>query len=256
MVRIEQNKAGYTKYFKDYPVFRLYLNYGFNHEEYTVFVDRVDEPLTLIVQIPPAFVLAGDPAKIDEGTLKKVIPSGSWIISPGKNWDDLLRRTYGNGLQTYPRMLFDESGLKVSDLLACQKPLPPELKIVKVESEHLREGMLKTQIIDKFFRDTDFLVSGFGLVLTDTREVVHGFAVTNYPIANHDEIDVTYRVGYDDFTKYRNQGIGTTLVSRFLVEAIQKGYRPLWDAANAVSCHIAKKLGYREKLGWNMHRVT
>jgi len=116
--------------------------------------------------------------------------------------------------------------------------------------------MIRDQITSKFFLNVDFLQHGFGFALVNEQGVIHGYALTNYPIECHShEIEVSYRVGYDDYPFYRHKGIGTTLVCQFIIEALNRGYLPLWDAANEISSHIARKLGYLDYYQWNMHHI-
>lgn len=255
MIEIIDNQDKYLYLFDDYPVFELYLEHAINNMDYKIFVDNLENSQAALLFAAPAFLLVGNPNMINKDDLKSILKSGSWIISPSNSWDVFLVETFAKEIDSYPRVLFDESEIDLLKLESLRKPLPEELKIVPVEKKHLEKGMLKHEIIDKFFVNIDFLNAGFGLVLENAEGVVHGFAVTNYPVTTKDKIEVTYRVGYDTFDKYRNKGIGTTLVSLFIEDSIKRGLKPLWDAANQTSAHIALKLGYIEKKHWLMHHI-
>ncbi len=255
MIELKENKSEFLYLFKDYPIFELYLEHAINVMDYKLFVDDTKEPKAAMLFAAPAFLLVGNPNAISKEDATNLLKSGSWIISPTNDWDLFLIETFGKNIDSHPRMFFDESKISLDELKKLRKPLPKELKIIPVEKRHLEKGMLKHEIIDKFFINIDFMKTGFGLVLENEEGVVHGFAVTNYPIGNTDKIEVTYRVGYNSFDKYRNQGIGTTLASYFIEQTFKKGFKPLWDAANPTSSHIALKLGYVEKKHWLMHHI-
>lgn len=255
MKKIKPKKELLKRIFQNYPVFDLYAKHAIENLNCDLYVDDESNTETAILYAQPAYLLVGNP-KLDLSLdIKEIIKSGGWIISPSKGWDELLISTFSDNLQSHPRILFDSSKIDIATLKANQKPLPEDLKIEPINSKHLEKGMIKEEIVDKFFINKNFLEHGFGFALVNSQGIVHGFSLTNYPVQTEDEVEVSYRVGYDSYQKYRNQGIGTTLASVFVEEAIKRGYDPVWDAANSVSSHIAKKLGYIEKTHWYMHHL-
>lgn len=255
MINIQGHKENYLFLFKNYPVFHLFLEYAFNHTTYELYINDEKHPSMVMIHIPPAFVFAGVPDERESISIQTILPNGAWIVSPNESFDRWLIKTFCSRLQSHPRILFDGSFLKPEELNKHINAIPEELSIVPIEEKHLQKGMIKEEIIDRFFANVDFLEHGFGFALVNTEGVIHGFAVTNYPIGHTHDIEVSYRVGYDSYTKYRKQGIGTTLASLFLIDTIKRGYRPIWDAANPVSVHIAKKLGYVESYHWTMFHM-
>ncbi len=250
LMKTVKNINTYQHYFKDYPVFDLFVKHSFTHGNPKLFVDQEEDPQTIVLYEKPAYMLFGKPTK----DIEVIIEPSSWFISPNQSWDALLEELYKEHIDGYPRVLLDEQTIDVNQLKAYQKTLPPELKIVPIEEKHLREGMIKEDVLDRFFQGNDFMKTGFGFALVNEKEVIHGFALTNYPILSKD-IEVYYRVGYDNFQTYRHQGIGTTLAAMFVEEATKRGYHPIWDAATPLSLHIAKKLGYTEKYHWKMYHL-
>ncbi len=250
MFKTQTNNEKYQHYFKDYPVFQLFVEHAFKYMEIVIFVDKEENPSTIIIEAKPAYILYGKPTT----DLTNILHPGAWIISPSDQWDEVLKSVFQNNLETYQRILCDESKLSTTHLLEFDKELPEELRIEPITKEHIQAGMIKDDVINRFFPNVDFLTTGFGLALVNNENIVHGFALTNYPIQS-DEIEVYYRVGYESFTKYRNQGIGTLIASKFIIESLHRGYKPIWDAATPLSYHIANKLGYQDKLHWQMHHL-
>lgn len=256
MIKLEHNKKAYEHYFDHYPVFQLFISYAIKYRNYELYVDDLFDPKTLMMYVEPAFILYGKTNHLLSGSMKEIMTKGSWIVSPDAEWDTFLKDIFNEHIQSFPRLLCDGKNLNINHLKSLQKTLPEELRIVPIEQKHLEQGMIKDQIIDKFYSHIDFMSHGFGFALVNQQDVIHGFALTNYPIDNEQEIEVSYRVGYDDYQVYRNRGIGTTLVSRFLEETLRLGYIPVWDAANPISQHIAHKLGYQDHYHWFMHHIT
>ncbi len=114
--------------------------------------------------------------------------------------------------------------------------------------------MIYDDVISRFFTVSDFMTNGFGFALVDERERCRGFALTNYPIVGN-EVELYFRVGYDFDAQDRLHGYGTTLCTYFIEEALKRGYVPIWDSANEVSAHIARKLGYVEAKRWLMYHI-
>jgi hypothetical protein len=255
MKKIQVDKKQLHEIFRDYPVFELFVQHAIENMDVDFYVDGDIKPESIILYAQPAYLLSGKAKSKLVDDLKEIIKPGGWIISPNQEWDDLLKITFKDDLQSFPRILFDSSQIKIENLKSFRKPLPTELMIVPIEAKHLEKGMIKEEIVDKFFTGKNFLESGFGFALVNDQGAIHGFALTNYPILSEKEVEVSYRVGYDSFQKYRNMGIGTTLASVFVEEAIKRGFDPVWDAAHLVSSHIAKKLGYVEKTHWFMHHL-
>jgi len=251
MIEALKNLHQYLQYYKDYPVFSLFVEHAWRYMDIRIFVDQEENPETIVLEAKPAFLLLGKPTS----EIESIFNEGAWIISPNKEWDDCLKQTYGNRLDSYQRVLCDESKLDSNAVLQFVKDLPEELRIEPINESHIQSGMIKEDVINRFFPNVNFLEHGYGFALLNKENVVHGFALTNYPIQTN-EVEVYYRVGYDSFTKYRNQGIGTTIVSLFIIESLKRGYLPIWDAATPLSKHIALKLGYQEKYHWEMHHLN
>lgn len=255
MILVKKDKHLYKPYFDDYPVFKLFIDYTYKYKDFDLYINDLTDIKSMIMHIEPAYLFWGSVLFEESESIKQILHVGAWIISPNMSWDYYLAEIYGTRLKKYPRVLFDDSKLSIDYLRTLHKMLPRELSIVPIENKHLQKGMIKDQIIDKFFTECDFVSHGFGFALVNQNDVVHGFALTNYPVNQQKEIEVSYRVGYDDYPYYRKKGIGTTLVCTFIEESLLRGYKPIWDAATDVSAHIARNLGYHDFYHWNMYHL-
>ncbi len=235
--------------------FQNYIRYLIEETDSPLYVDQLEEPHVMIFVQPPARILWGDPKYVTVQDLKELIPSGSWIIPDRLEWKEYLELWFQDRIQTYPRMLFDASKLNLEHIISLRKPLPSNLRIEPIQANHLRpRTMIYEDILKRFFPDIDFMSRGFGFVLLDESNLPQGFCMTNYP-AYEKEVECTFRVGYDDFTKYRGMGLGLQLCTYFLEYCFQNGYHPVWDAAHETSSHIAKKLGFIEQEKWYMFHL-
>ena len=133
MIEIIDNQDKYLYLFDDYPVFELYLEHAINNMDYKIFVDNLENSQAALLFAAPAFLLVGNPNMINKDDLKSILKSGSWIISPSNSWDVFLVETFAKEIDSYPRVLFDESEIDLLKLESLRKPLPEELKIILVE---------------------------------------------------------------------------------------------------------------------------
>lgn len=242
--------------FATFPVFSLYLRYAVIDGACRLFVDDADSPLAWMLFAPPGVFFQGvaDPDLI--ASLRARVPEGSWIISPDGAWDDLLQRAFPTSLKSFPRGLFDAKDLDLGHIRRVRSSLPEGLKIEPIATKHLGSGILKREILERFFAKRPFPTHGFGFALVDAADILHGFALTNYPLDGGRDVEVSFRVGTNQDERYRGQGIATTLASHFLEEAMVRGYVPQWDAANEISAHIARKFGYKDLVRWHMHHLV
>lgn len=254
MILVENHVEEYMKVFKDFPVFTNFIRFLFRDHTPRIHVDQLEHPRCTLMYFYPIYFIAGDYENTEMNDLASEIGENAWIVTDSDGWKDVLEAHYKDQIKSYPRMLFDSRSLDLEKVLSYRKALPDDLRIVPIQEEHLKEGMIQHDVLRKFYLKSHFLDTGFGFALVNTKNEIHGFALTNFPITSND-VELYFRVGYDDFQKYRHQGIGTTLCTYFIEECLKRGYNPVWDAAHEVSAHIARKFGYTDKMKWYMYHV-
>ncbi len=157
-------------------------------------------------------------------------------------------------MDVHKRVLFSSEALNVSKIKEMKGELPANLKIVKIEEKHLKEGLIYDDVVSRFFTVSRFKENGFGFALTDEFETVQGFCLTNYPFKGQ-EIELYFRIEYDHFQDFRHKGFGIQLCSYLIEFCLEHDFDPVWDSANDTSSHIAKKLGYTEREVWYAFHV-
>ena len=141
-----------------------------------------------------------------------------WIAQRDYDFDvDMLREfaaavPEGYEMRTFDRELYDQSMSEAWSEEFCNAFSSPE--------EFLEEGF------------------GFGLV-RDGRLVAGTASMSVYD--GGVEIQVATK------EEFRRKGLALPTSARFILECIDRGIRPCWDAANSISLHMAMKLGYEYK---------
>ena len=254
MIQIVNNKKEYYTKFLEFKYFKNYIKFVISDLDCSIYVDEEENPNCVILYAQPAYFIYGNPKETDLDSVFSCIKSDSWIIPDSPAWTEYFKMYYKDKVQIYPRILFDASQLSLEQIKKIKNPLPGELKIVRITDEHVQKGIIYDDVVSRFFTVRDFESNGFGFALVDERGVAQGFALTNYPALDKD-IELYFRVGYEDFPKHRNQGLGTNLCAHFIEYCLENGYNPQWDAATDISAHVAKKFGYIEKEKWEMYHV-
>ena len=91
----------------------------------------------------------------------------------------------------------------------------------------------------QFRNERDFLTRGLGVAALKDGELVGG--ASSYTVYSGGvEIQVQTR---RDMCR---QGVATACCAKLILQCLARGWHPSWDAANAASVGLAKKLGYRE----------
>jgi L-amino acid N-acyltransferase YncA len=91
--------------------------------------------------------------------------------------------------------------------------------------------------LSDFDSAADFVDRGLGYAVLDGGKMV-GAAYSSLVCSQGIEVSVYVE------ERRRQRGVATALCSRLLVDCLALGLRPNWDAANAESVRLARKLGY------------
>lgn len=253
MIKINTNEERYYKLFDNFDYFENFLKYAIRDTSPSIHVDSIANPKCVILYSKPAYFILSDSAILDENVFS-ALEKNSWIIPSSVKWKKQFESYYKDRIEVYPRVLFDSAKLNINHIISIRRPLPDGFRITPIREEHLKEGIIYQDVIRRFFTVSNFLEHGFGFALVDEEEVCQGFALTNHPVIGK-KIEVYFRVGYADDPQYRGKGFGTMLCSYLLEFCLNNGYDPVWDAANEISSHIAKKFGYSVKAKWDMFHI-
>ncbi len=118
--------------------------------------------------------------------------------------------------------------------------LPPEFELTLFDAEICeasRAEQWSRDFCSCFQSNEDFLRRGFGAAIRKDGELVSG--ASSYTIYNGGiEIEI------DTKPAYRERGLATVCGARLILEALDRGLYPSWDAFDLRSVALAEKLGY------------
>lgn len=198
--------------------------------------------------VPPraAVIVVGDFAffagKADEALVRTTrVP----ILAPGNiQWEALIERVWSAKAQRSVRYAlkkegdhFDRARLRgyIQALPACYQIGPIEERIYT----QLGQQTWSKDLRGLFHSWPDFHRRGIGVVIQQAGRVVAGAsAYSVYTGGIEIQIDTSPR--------YRRQGLATVCGAWLILNCLERGLYPSWDAQNLHSLALAQKLGYRE----------
>jgi RimJ/RimL family protein N-acetyltransferase len=203
-------------------------------------VDDPNNPKSLCIQMQVFWYFAGDPCT--EWARKKIaqIPTYDFIMPSAAGWLEEIGKLYAERLQPYTRFSFSAESLSRDHLAALWDASPHKGMIRELDAESI-EKLTSSEDnafgIEAFASVEDFLNRGFGFVAKRNEQVVgHAYST----LLSRKGMEVSIWVA----ERQRQRGMATALASRLLLESLDRGLEPHWDAANSESVKLAKKLGY------------
>lgn len=163
------------------------------------------------------------------------------IITLNNNIQDFAKSLYGdNCVFTTRYQMSTDIHADKNHLLNNIKNLSKDYQLVKIDKE-LYNQCLKNDWLEYFcksFKDyNDFSQNAFGYVITKNGKIVSGTSAYSYYSKGYEIIIATS-------PDYRRQGLALISASAFILDCLDKGKIPHWDAANPRSLALSQKLGY------------
>lgn len=107
----------------------------------------------------------------------------------------------------------------------------------EAEYEELKRCDWENAFVSNFRDYEDFKENGFAFCVYIGKDLAAAASTFGYYSGGYELQLATKPV-------YRSQGLAEICAARFLLECIERGKTPHWDAANKTSLHIAQKLGF------------
>jgi hypothetical protein len=251
----DNNIKNYHYLFDNFGHFENLIRFILNYENHTIKVDDLDNPSYALLLYGPAIIIKGNPNLINVTSILQQCNTNSWVIPSSTEWDKYILDHFEGKIEIHNRVLFDSSTLDINHITGLKKNLPEGMRIEQITSKHIEdtEGILYQDLIRKFYNSHKFQKTGRGFVLMDGDFIV-GYAASDNPIIGNN-LELMFRVGYDNFTKYRGKGYGIQLCVHFIEYCLTNNLIPSWDAHTDISAHIANKLGYKRKKEWTMFHI-
>ena len=187
--------------------------------------------------------LAGEPDGELVGNIPASFPSRSILMaSRDEGWGELIEACYGDRCVKFRRYaLKKETGVVEREVWESYVGRLPEEYVIRPIDGGLYRRILSEEwshdLCSQFRDEGHFMQMGVGFVALWGEEIAGGASsYTVYREGIEIEIDVK--------EAHRRKGVARACAAQLILECLDRGIYPSWDAANPESLHLAETLGY------------
>lgn len=166
------------------------------------------------------------------------------ILTPQNDaWAAEIRRVFGKRAVPNTRYAFhrDASGFVPKDLREMAELLPEGVALFPIDESLYRHCLAEEwarDFVSNYETFENYARMGLGFAALRGDEMLAGASsYSSWPGGIEIEIDTR--------KDQRRQGLARACGARLMLECLERGLFPSWDAANKISAHLAETLGYR-----------
>lgn len=217
-------------------------------------VDDLENPTVAQVRIGIFDFFAGDTTSKAAKELLFNLLEHTLAIVDGDDWKKLIETIHEKRIEKFDRFEFEKNPEQFDSehLQGYLASLPEGYELKKMDESLVNEDSLQElspEFTGLFDSTQDFLNRGLGFCIVHKGQVVSG--ASSYSIyTNGLEIEVATD------TDHRKMGLATAVSSALILDCLDKGIYPNWDAANPESLNLGKKLGYILKQRYDTYYIN
>lgn len=209
-------------------------------------VDDTQSPRCARIVVGDIGFLGGDTGGPQAAEMAGTVPSGHttpyyMLVPENEAWGRLVEQGFGEGCRKATRYAFrKDTVFDRQHLAALAAAVPVGYTLHSVDKalyETLVAQPLLADVCGKFEDWANFAARGMGVcALKDGVPVAGAGSYTAYPGGIEIEVDT--------LAEHRRQHLATACSARLILDCLERGLYPSWDAANLSSVGLAEKLGY------------
>lgn len=208
-----------------------------------IYTDSLEDPVSAMAVLGDFCFFAGEPKKEMIRYEPEPGKRGVMIMVPqNEEWAELIRECFQEKAKEVVRYAIKkESDIFDRDLLKrVVEGLPEEYELKMIDEELFRRcreiGWCKDWTVqyDDYARYQEY---GLGVVVMKDGEPVSG-------ASSYSGYRGGIEVQIDTREDYRRRGLAAVCGAKLILECLNKGWYPSWDAQNQWSAALAEKLGY------------
>ncbi|WP_036943781.1 GNAT family N-acetyltransferase [Pseudobacteroides cellulosolvens] len=210
-------------------------------------VDNIESPKCAQVLTGDFCVYAGDSHIHEALLLVKNIPAfhkTPFILMVPENelWGALIEKEYEGKYKKYFRYAVkkEKDIFDIAKLQMFVDKLPSQYDLQLIDErlyELVSQEKWSSDLCSQFSSYDDYKNRGIGYAILHLGKPVCG--ASSYTV-----YDEGIEIEIDTKEEYRQKGLATICAAKLILECIDRGLYPSWDAANKESLALAEKLGY------------
>lgn len=175
------------------------------------------------------------------------------IVFYNNNWEHVILKEFPDNNVPFKRYSFywepETFNRTLLEQYACTEDIPFEIVPFTHKIAELSLQNNFTADFCMFYESLDsFIEYGIGFCMIHNNEIITG--ASSYSTC-YGAIDITIGT----IKEYRRQGLALKCAAKLILECLERGIYPRWDAANLESVELAKKLGYRYKEEYQVYTI-
>lgn len=223
--------------FNDWPF--PYWNEVMN-QKVQIFVDDPHNPNSAVGYLGRWVYCVGKPNK---ALITRKEKEWFMLFPQNKKWEKLIQECYPEAKKVTRYAIKHDANFDKEKLQRLIDALPEGYVLKKIDSKVFN---LCRKVEDDDLEDLigwcdnkkQFLEIGLGYAVIKDNKVVGG-ASTAYRFPKGIDIEV------DVAKKHRRKGLASAASAMLILDCLERGWKPTWDAANMKSVHLSEKLGYK-----------
>lgn len=202
-----------------------------------IYVTDIDNPKSAFAFVGCFGFYAGEPEK--ELVINK--PDGFVIMTPqNESWAKLIETCFPTAKRVTRYAIKKNTIFNTDELKNNIRMLPAGYELKKIDADiydKCLDSPVTADFVSAFEGKDKYLSIGRGMVITKDDKIVAGASsYTRY--LEGIEIEV------DTMPDERRKNLATIACSALILNCLEEGLYPSWDAQNMNSVHLAEKLGY------------
>ena len=202
-----------------------------------IFVTDLEKPQSALAFVGCFAFYAGVPDK----ELVMYKPAGFVIMTPqSEAWAFLIEECRPSARKTVRYAIRKDTQFDRIALKKMAETIPEGYTLRKIDAELYDQCLsdpLTCDFVSCFESKEHYLELGRGMVLLKNGRIVSGASsYTRYKEGIEIEVDTA--------PEERRKGLATIVSAALILQCLEEGLYPSWDAQNILSVHLAEKLGY------------
>lgn len=176
------------------------------------------------------------------------------MVPQNEKWAQLIESHYGKNAKKVTRYaikkekdIFDVSKLEQA---VSQLAEGYELRLIEEQEYHLcRQNGWANDLVSQFKDYDTYKALGLGVVVLKDGELVAG-------ASSYSRYEGGIEIEIDTRQDHRRKGLAYACGAKLILECLDRGLYPSWDAQNKWSVALAEKLGYHFSHEYTAYEVT
>ena len=213
-----------------------------------VYVTDMEQPISALAFAGCFAFFAGEPDK----ELVAHNLAGFVIMTPQNGaWAELIEKCLPSAKKVTRYAIRKDTRFDTSLLEGIAGTIPEGYELRKIDAE-IYDLCLKDPVtrdfVSSFESKEQYLELGRGMVLMKNGNIVSG-------ASSYSRYREGIEIEVDTVPEERNKGLAAIVCAALILDCLEEGLYPSWDAQNLTSVHLAEKLGYELDHAYTAYEV-